>query len=779
MSLTVPAGATEKVRVTVDFAGVVQGVGFRPTLHQLAVAKGLGGTIQNRSGVVRLVVAGPGGVLQRFFDGLDDGLPRQARLDSVVLVDVSPMPEGPDAKFQILESADVGPARVVIPADLVMCEACAREVLDPTDRRYGYPFTTCTDCGPRYTVVDGMPYDRQRTTLAAFPLCDRCQAEYDEPSNRRFHAESTACPACGPTIALIDSDGRTLEGAPLRTARAALARGQIVAVRGLGGFLLCVDPTNRDALARLREAKSRPHKPFALMARSLETAGEFATVSGAARRILTGVEAPIVVLDALEGDHGIALDLISPDTATVAVMLPTSPLHLLLAKALDGDPTPDFDALVMTSGNRGGEPICLSNGEALDRLGGIADLFLVHDREINLRNDDSLCVIRDGRRQLWRRARGFAPQALRLHRPLRHRVLAMGAELKNTIGLGVGSEVTLSPHVGDLRTWEAVQALERVVEGLSRFLRHEPEVVAVDMHPDMECSRLGRRLAERAGLELIEVQHHHAHAASCMAEHGLDSALGLAFDGTGLGLDGRIWGAELLDVDPGVWRRLATFEPVPLPGGDAAVTEPARQVVGRAVAMGVPITESLCDRLGVGPVAAELWARQVDRGVNAPMSHAAGRLFDVVSVLLGLAAGRVTYEGQAAIRLEAAARTGEGGGAHLSFEMATRGELLMVDWTPTVARLLERPPSTDTRAELAMAFHRAVARAGLEMARHGREVSDKRDVVLTGGVFMNQILAEDLRHRLEADGFRVWTHLDFPPNDGGLTLGQATIAGGL
>lgn len=767
---------------TFDLAGIVQGVGLRPALCLRAREAGLRGWVQNRSGVVRLRLEGHADDVEAFVRRLPQLLPTHARLDAFSEVESERL-EGEEAcpDFRILPSEMSGRPSVVIPADLALCGDCRREVFEPGNRRYGYAFTTCTCCGPRYTVVEAMPYDRERTTLAPFPLCPDCRAEYADPQDRRFHAESIACPRCGPRLTLCGVDGAALPGDPLREARAALADGGIVAVRGIGGYLLAANAFDQTALQTLRARKRRPHKPFAVMAPDLATVRRFCRVPPEAEAALTSPEAPIVILDVLPEaarKGALPLCLLSPDAETLGVMLPTSPLHLLLLQPCAGDPVPPFELLVMTSGNRGGEPICLTNGEARERLGAIADLFLAHDREINLRADDSIAALQLGQLQLWRRARGYAPNALLLGRPLLRRVLAMGAELKNAVAVGFEERVVLSPHIGDLEAPEALASLERVARTLPAFLERQPEVVAVDLHPDMQATRLGRRLAAEAGLPVVEVQHHHAHAAAALAEHGLESGLALVMDGTGLGPDGTVWGAELLAVDPGGFRRLATFAPVALPGGDAAVRRPARQAVARWADAGLPPPEEWLKRQGVSAEEAEVWRRQCAGGLNAPLTCAAGRVFDAFSAALGLAPETVTYEGQSAVRLEAAARrAGSGGGLTLPFSAAERAGCWTVDWREAFAALADPQAVAGRESDWAFAAHRAIADAAWNMINYGLARDASGLVALSGGVFMNRLLNELLVPRLEAAGVRVLLHRRVPPNDGCIALGQAVVAG--
>jgi len=775
--------SASRIARTFDLTGIVQGVGLRPTVYLLAQEAGLCGWVQNRCGTVRLRLEGAPGAVDAFVRRLPQSLPPHARLDALSELESVPLAPGEgEAEFCILASKSSGRSEVVIPADLAMCPDCRRELFDPRNRRHGYAFTTCTRCGPRYTVVAEMPYDRARTTLAAFPLCPACRAEYENPRDRRFHAESIACSACGPRLVLRDASGAPVAGDPMRGARAALAAGQVVAVRGIGGFLLAANALDPRALEALRIRKRRPHKPFAVMAADAAAARRWCEVPPEAEALLTSAEAPIVILDvrpdaAREG--ALPLALLTPDAPTLGVMLPTSPLHALLLRPLPGDPTPPFDLLVMTSGNCGGEPICLGNAEAEERLKGIADFYLEHDREINLRADDSLAVVQAGGPQLWRRARGYAPNAVLTPRPLLRAVLAMGAELKNAVAVGLDDRVVLSPHVGDIETPEALDGLERAARTLPRFLACRPEAVAVDLHPDMQATRLGRRLAGEWGVPVVEVQHHHAHAAAALAEHGLEEGLALVMDGTGLGPDGAVWGAELLLVRPGGFRRLATFAPVPLPGGDAAVLRPARQVVARWFAAGIETSPGMAARIGATPEEAGVWLQQCARGLNAPLTHAAGRLFDAFSVALGFAPQTVTYEGQTAVRLEAAARRagGDDGGVRVPFAAAERDGLLVVDWSEAFRLLADPAAAAGREAQWALAVHRAVAEAAGIMIDFGLSQAAADCVALTGGVWMNRILNDLLVPRLSGAGVRVLLHRRVPPNDGCIALGQAVVAG--
>jgi hydrogenase maturation protein HypF len=771
-------------RKSYDIEGIVQGVGFRPTLYRLAVEAGLAGWVQNRTGVVRLVLEGPGETIDRFIDRLPARVQEPGRIAAITLVDTAGSTDAVALDgFSIIESSSDDEVRITIPADLAVCNECLDEIADPGNRRYRYAFTTCTLCGPRYTVVNGMPYDRERTTMQPFQLCEQCRNEYENPSDRRFHAETIACPECGPSPALKDAAACSIDGDAIAGAQTALADGLILAVRGIGGYLLAADAFSREALENLRTRKRRPHKPFAVMARDMETIMRYCEVPDAAIPVLQSRERPIVIMDVkscIVEEGLLPLDLITPDTGTMGVMLPTSPLHELLLAPAPREGTGGFELLIMTSGNKRGEPICLSNSEAEKALTGIADRFLEHNREINLRNDDSLTIVQCDKAQVWRRARGYVPHPIPVAPALDRCVLALGAEIKNAVAIGYDNEVVLSPHIGDLETPEALDGFRQVADCLPGFLDKTPEALAVDLHPDMHSTIAGERMAENLGIPLVRVQHHHAHAAACLAEHGRESGLCLVLDGTGYGGDGTIWGAELIRVEPDAFQRLATFSPVPLPGGDAAVNQPARQVIGRWIHADVPFTNDWFSLLGIEEAEANVWSRQCSGGINAPLSHAAGRVFDAFSAILGVAPRHVTYEGQPAIRLEAVAREcpDHAGLPEVRYTTAEEEGILYIDWTPAFAAMAENPGRiVEKRQTWALAIHHAVARASLEMIQYGLSLCGEECIGLSGGVFMNRILNDLLVTALSDKGIDTLIHRQVPPNDGGIAFGQAIIAG--
>jgi hydrogenase maturation protein HypF len=707
-----PTLQRRRFRVT----GVVQGVGFRPFVYELALRHGLAGFVLNDGSGVVVEAEGDEARLDAFLRGLHEEAPALAQVESVVTETVTARGE---LGFTIEMSAAAG-GTALIPADTATCDDCLRELFDPADRRYRYPFVNCTQCGPRFTIVVGVPYDRALTTMAGFPLCADCRREYEDPLDRRFHAEPIACPVCGPAVT-----------PPLAEAVAALHAGAVVAVKGLGGYHLACDVANEESVARLRARKQREDKPFAVM--SAEPAA-LAAVDDVELELLRGRERPIVLLRRREGAP--VAPSVAPGTDWLGVMLPYTPLHHLLLADVGGP-------LVMTSGNRSDEPIAYEDGEARERLDGIADLFLTHDRPIHRRCEDSV-VRRDFP---VRRSRGFVPSALALPAAASRTIVAAGAELKSTFCVVRGSNAFLSPHLGDLDSELAYRAFRADLELYLAMLCLEPEVIAHDLHPEY----LATKWALEQEAELIGVQHHHAHAAACLAEHGESGpALALVFDGTGFGTDGTLWGGELLRCDLAAFERLAFLDPIHLPGGEAAIRQPWR------------VASAYLERAG-RPVPWESWTSvRASLAVNAPLSSGMGRLFDTVAAILGVRT-EVTYEGQAAIELE-----------HLAG--GVRAE--PYDWRFGAGADLVRLIHDDLAAgrdpaEIAAAFHESIATGAAQACE---EVAEPRLVVLSGGTFQNLRLLAATRSRLQERGFRVLTHRRVPPNDGGVSFGQAAIA---
>jgi hydrogenase maturation protein HypF len=697
-------------------SGIVQGVGFRPFVYGLAQRHGLGGFVLNDGEGVVAEAEGEPSALDAFAAGLAGEAPPLARVDSVK---AEPIPATGERAFRIEQSAPTA-RTALIPADVATCDDCLRELFDPADRRYRYPFVNCTQCGPRFTIVVGVPYDRPLTTMAGFPLCPECRREYEDPADRRFHAEPIACPVCGPRLSL-----------PLEDAVGLLRDGAILAVKGLGGYHLACDAADEEVVARLRSRKHREDKPFALMTNAPQ---ELASVSDEELALLRSRERPVVLVHRL-ADAPVAPS-VAPDTAWLGLMLPYTPLHHLLAA--------DFERpLVMTSGNRSDEPIAFDDEEARERLGGIADAFLAHDRPIHRRCEDSVL-----RREFpLRRSRGFAPGAVRLPVAARRPLVAAGGELKSTFCVVQGDQAFLSPHLGDLDSEAAYRAFATDLELYLDMLGIQPELIAHDLHPEY----LSTKWALEQDVELVGVQHHHAHAAACLAEHGeTGPALAVIFDGTGFGTDGTLWGGEILRCDLARFERLAHLDPVPLPGGEAAIREPWRTAA---------IHLELADR----PVPFERWpvVRQA-LAVNAPLSSGMGRLFDAAASVLGVRE-TVSYEGQAAIELEQLA--GETPAQPYGWRFGNGPAL--------VAWVHDDLAAGRPREEIAAAFHETIAAAA---AAACAELTEPGLVVLSGGTFQNLRLLGSTTRRLEDAGFRVLSHRLVPPNDGGLSYGQAAVA---
>lgn len=766
--------------------GVVQGMGLRPALHRLATEKGVGGCVWNRPNGVHLEITGEDAACDAMDASLRSTLPGfggSIRITEQSRRTVGPAPE--KLVFKIRPSETEGVRQPVLTPDLALCPECRAELLDPSNRRHGYPFIACCRCGPRLTVLHAPPYDRERSTFSDFPMCSACQAEYDDPADRRYHAECMVCPDCGPRLEWLDAAGAPIPDvpSPLRAARASLAVGEIVAVRGMGGFLLACDATNRETVQRLRKRKHRPDKPLAVLAPDLDTIRAQCIVPPAAEALLQSSAAPIVILE-MRKDTTLPMDLLSPDTNTLGVMLPATPLQLLLAQPLAGNPVPVLPWLVMTSGNISGEPLCLTRAEAADRLRGIADRILDHNRDILRRMDDSVAVLRDGAPQIWRRSRGYAPLAIPLRSAGSVVSWGAGAQWKNTVALASGTSVYLSPHIGDLDTAGSLDLWSDWARALPEYTGCTPAIIAVDAHPDMESTHAGRRLGQTRGLPVVPIQHHHAHAAAALAEAGWDTGLALVFDGLGYGLDGTLWGAELFHVGRGYdMNRVATFDAVPLPGGDAATREPRRQLWGRWHAAGITSpSRAACAAAGIDPDAeGAVWTRLIEKNIHCPRTRAAGRLFDSAAAMLGASPPRIHYEGQAAIRLETLAKTADSAAPlcfrerEFTFTVDAAG-MASIQWSPLFRRWAESPPPPPAHASEAYAFHAAVAAAAVRMARHGHSRTGERRIALTGGVFMNGLLLEMAVRALRELDFAVFIPRLVPPNDGGISFGQVVLA---
>jgi hydrogenase maturation protein HypF len=763
--------ARRRLRVT----GVVQGVGFRPFVHHLATELGLAGFVGNDAAGVFLEIEGPEPLLDELARRLVTDAPPLARVDAVHAERVAP---GGETGFRIVASAAGAGGVTLVPPDVATCERCLAEVDDPGDRRFRYPFTNCTACGPRFTIIRALPYDRPATTMAAFELCAACAAEYHDPGNRRYHAQPVACPACGPQV-VFERDGELIEGTDpvLAAVHASLARGEVVAVKGIGGYHLACDARCDRALRTLRERKGRVDKPFAVLVADLAAARRIAEVDGTEASALTSPARPIVLLRR-RPDAALS-PLVAPGNPLVGVMLPYSPLHHLLLRSVPGSPAPVPEVLVLTSGNVSEEPICTDDAEAAVRLAGLADAVCRHDRPIHVPCDDSVVRVVAGEVQPIRRSRGYAPLPVDLPAELAP-TLAVGGELKNTFCLAAGRHAWMSQHLGDMGNLETLRAFERSVEQFVEMYGMEPEVLAVDAHPGYLTHRWAREHA--GGRPLVQVQHHHAHVASVMAEHGLDGServIGVAFDGTGFGptADGRlaIWGGEVLVADYDGFDRVAHLAELPLPGGDAAVRHPCRVALAYLTAARIHPDERVPAVAACDEVERRIVVRQVERHVGCVPTTSMGRLFDAVSSLLGVR-HRATYEAQAAIELEALAAEAEAAGRGVPLRFGDRPDGAL-DPVPVLRAIVEQMRSGTDPAALALGFHQAVAEAVTARVVAVRAGGGPNMVALTGGVFQNAVLTRLLRSRLDEVGFGVLTHRLVPPNDGGIALGQAMIAG--
>ena len=762
------SATTVILRARIAIRGAVQGVGFRPFVYRLATDLGLAGWVLNSPHGVFIEVEGEKPTLDAFLLRLERERPPRASVHSLECSFLDPVSyQG----FEIRESAAGGEATTLVLPDIATCEDCLREIFDPKNRRYRYPFTNCTNCGPRFSIIEGLPYDRANTSMKAFAMCPQCGREYSDPFDRRFHAQPNACPACGPSLQLWGAHGRVLahEDEALTGAVAGISAGQIAAIKGIGGFLLVADAARDDAIERLRARKRREEQPFALMYPSLAAVEADCEVSPLEARLLTSPESPIVLLRRRDVSSASIAPSVAPRNPFLGVMLPYAPLHHLLMHDL-GRP------VVATSGNVSDEPICIDEREALDRLQGIADLFLVHNRPIVRHVDDSIVRVMLGRELVLRRARGYAPLPIPLKTPSPP-MLAVGGHLKNTIALAVDRHVFVSQHIGDLETAEATDAFRRVIRSFHDLYRATPERIAADLHPDY----LSTRHAKSLGTPVTQVQHHYAHVAACMAENELNgSVLGVSWDGTGYGLDGTMWGGEFLLTDATSFQRVATFRRFRLPGGERAIKEPRRTALGVLYEMW---GHQIATRADLAPVAAfntaelPLLLQMLAQKVNTPVTTSAGRLFDAVASLIGLRQ-RISFEGQAAMELEFAIDESEPPEGLYPFGVDQRPapaaegppahSLLVVDWQPIVEGILQDVARGTPAGVISARWHHTLAEVVVAIARRIGEPH----VALTGGCFQNRYLTEQTVGRLERAGFQPYWHQRIPPNDGGIAVGQ-------
>jgi hydrogenase maturation protein HypF len=747
------------LRLRVHIQGIVQGVGFRPFVYQLAHQHRLNGYVVNTPKGVEIEVEGGQEALQHFLRQLPETAPPLA---TITQIDTEELPTANYYNFEIKASEEGEERAALISPDTATCSDCLRELIDQQDRRYLYPFINCTNCGPRYTIINDIPYDRPKTSMAAFTMCNECSREYYDPMDRRFHAQPNACWSCGPQVWLADGEGKDLAiEKPISEAAVLLNRGAILAVKGLGGFHLAVDATQKEAVERLRWRKGREQKPLALMSSSIEQIETYAFIGKAARQLLVSSKRPIVIVPKRPGN--IIASEVAPGNRYLGVMLPYTPLHHLLLSH-------PFVALVMTSGNISEEPIAIDNLEAVKRLGNIADYFLFHDRDIVLRSDDSVLRIARGRARQIRRSRGYVPVPIFLRKSVPE-VLALGGELKSTICLTKENRAFVGQHIGDLENLETLEFLEQTVDHLQRILEVSPRLLVHDLHPDYLTTQVAEAQED---LPTLAVQHHHAHVVSCMAEHGLNGkVLGLALDGTGYGEDGTVWGGEFLLADEKNYERVAHFEYVPMPGGAKAIKEPWRMAVAYLWAtFGAEIFQDellLSRKWDRGKI--EILVQMMQRGLNSPLTSSCGRLFDGVAALAGLR-DRIAYEGQAAIELE---QLMEETTEKYKYEFREIGEKLILSPTGIFRQVYEDAVSGVSPSLISGKFHQTLVEMFAEVSLYLCKLHGLNRVVCSGGVFQNIFLLENLEKWLGKSGLEVYTPELIPANDACISLGQAVI----
>jgi hydrogenase maturation protein HypF len=753
-----------KQRVEISIKGIVQGVGFRPFVYNLAKRHRLLGYVLNNTSGVFIDVEGESASINDFIEHIKTQPPPLAAIFEMNSRTAEPI--GYD-DFVIRRSEDEKEKFVPISPEIATCEECISDIFDPANRIYRYPFTNCTNCGPRFTIVKDIPYDRKFTTMAPFEMCDKCRAEYEDPANRRFHAQPNACPKCGPSLTLLNNEGVKIETEDvIQTSCRLLKEGKILAIKGLGGYHLACDAMNRQAVKELRSRKFREYKPFALMVKDVETARSLCEVNAEEARLLTGTIRPIVLLR--KRPDCPAAEEIAPNQGFHGIMLPYTPLHhILLAES--------GLILVMTSGNISSEPIVYQDKEGMMRLKGIADYYVMHDREIHIRTDDSVSRVWRSEGSVLRRSRGYVPFPLPMSYEFAGRILACGAELKNTFCLTRGNFAFMSHHIGDLENMETFTSFETGIEHFKRIFNIQPTAIAYDLHPEYLSTKYALDLK---GLPKFGVQHHHAHIVSCMGDNGIQGRMiGVSFDGTGYGTDGKIWGGEFLVCDEGGFQRAAHFEYMPLPGGEKAIKEPWRMGAGYLYRT---YGENMLD-LGIKFVRSfdkDKWAtvkKMIEKNINTPMTSSAGRLFDAVSALLGVR-NEVYYEGQAAIELEMLADDAAGS---YSFELEERGDTQVILIGPLMRRIVSDLESGVSPSTAAAKFHNTMSEIILEVCLRIHKKTGLDRIALSGGVFQNMRLLDKTHDLLSRKGFTIFTHHRVPTNDGGLSLGQAIIAGTL
>lgn len=753
--------ARAAMRIRVD--GIVQGVGFRPFVFGLAQSLSLAGSIVNDLRGVAIEVEGIVSHIAEFRARVVSDAPPLASIQNVISESI---PIANRSVFEILASHADGERDVLVSPDIATCADCLREIFDPMDRRYRYPFTNCTNCGPRFTVVRGVPYDRSLTTMAEFPMCADCAREYHDPSNRRFHAEPLCCPACGPSVRLLDRNGVAQAGDPIRKAAELLRSGKVVAVKGLGGYHLAALASNENAVKLLRSRKHREDKPFAVMAPNLESARALATIDDLEERALTSPRRPVVLLNR-RPDSDLAHS-VAPSNRFIGIMLPYTPLHHLLCESVKAP-------IVFTSGNVSDEPIAYTDDDAAKRLSPIADYFLIHNRQIHIRTDDSVVRVSRGREVPQRRSRGYAPQPVELPLKARRPILACGAELKNTFCVAKRQHAFVSHHIGDLENFETLRSFREGIDHFRRLFDVNPAIVAFDLHPEYLSTKYALDLK---GVEFVGVQHHHAHIAACLADNGEQGpSIGVAFDGLGFGLDGTIWGGEFLIADLAKFERVGHLEAVPMPGGTAAIKQPWRMAASY-LRKAYSESENVPAHLEVAERNAHQWPQisaLMKSRLNSPLTSSAGRLFDAVAAILSVR-DAINYEGQAAIELEQLAAVGEDDAYEVAVPAAIPFELHGAALVRAVVDDLRAGSSVDV---VAARFHNSIALMIVNACDTIRTARGLAQVALSGGVFQNQLLLDRTVRLLEQAGFRVLTHRQVPTNDAGISFGQVAVAAAL
>lgn len=753
-----------KTRKKIEVEGIVQGVGFRPFIYRLAKKHNLGGFVLNDTRGVKIEVEGEEDEITRFIRDIKNNSPP---LSNIKEIKSSTIPPRNPKEFIIRKSKKERKKKTLVSPDIAVCDECKSELLDPEDRRYRYPFINCTNCGPRFTIIKELPYDREKTTMKEFKMCEPCADEYCTPENRRFHAQPNACPVCGPEVELIDNQGKTISGDSIKKTGEILKEGHIVAVKGLGGFHLACDATNKESIKLLRKRKNRPFKPLALMAPDLETIEKYTDLTSSDRDLLESPRAPIVLIKKKENCS--LPENIAPGNNYIGFMLPYTPLHVLLFDD-------EIEVLVMTSGNRRGEPIIYGNDDALKVLSEFADYLLIHNRKIYIHSDDSVVTSRNNRIMIIRRSRGYSPEPIRSPAEIKQPILACGGHLKNTFSLGRKNEIITSHHTGDLDNPRSLSQYERGIKHYLKLFDISPEVIAVDLHPDYLSTKFGMDFARKHDLELVKTQQHHAHVTSCMAEYGItEKVIGISWDGSGFGDDSAIWGCEFLICDPAEYSRKAHLKYIPMPGGEKAVREPWRMAASylykymdeEFTNLKIDFTERLDNKKW------RVLKKMIDNEINCPLTSSAGRLFDAVSSLLGIR-DSITYLGQAAVELETMLDKKESGA--YNFKISGENKTYIINPEQVIKSIIRDIEKKTPAGKISTRFHNSLVNIIAETAKLLREDTGINRVILSGGVFQNRYLLNKSEEKLIEMGFDTYSNSEIPINDGGLSTGQVLIA---